>query len=95
VPAVLTTFTSSAWNAGGSIMTFYFPIGLFLVVAAALFLQLSRPHAVPGRKPLKLVRSGPAMAASAQAAPGPAAPAQVPGQEAGKKDAPEAPAGAQ
>jgi hypothetical protein len=81
---VLTTFTSSAWNAGGSIMTFYFPIGLFLVVTAALFLQLTRPHAVPGRKPLKLPRSSPAVAAPAD------------GQlAAGSKGEPEVPASAE
>jgi hypothetical protein len=56
VPPVLTTFTSSAWNAGGSIMTFYFPIGLFLVVATLLYLVLTRPHTVPGRKPLTFAR---------------------------------------
>lgn len=55
--AALTAATRSDWNAGGSIMTFYFPIGLFVVVVAVLFLQLSRPHSVPGRRPLRFVRA--------------------------------------
>jgi hypothetical protein len=44
VPAVIAAATGSDWNAGGSIMTFYFPVGLFLVVAGTLYLLLSRPH---------------------------------------------------
>jgi hypothetical protein len=43
----------SDWNAGGSLLTFYFPIGLFIVVAACLYLVLTRPHTVPGQQPLR------------------------------------------
>jgi hypothetical protein len=50
VPAVLATATGSDWNAGGSIITFYFPVGLFVVIAVILYLLFSRPHKrVPGR----------------------------------------------
>jgi hypothetical protein len=66
--AVLAGATGSDWNAGGSIMTFYFPIGLFLIVATVLLLLFSRPHSVPGRRPLRLVRA--AASGAAQAAPG-------------------------
>jgi hypothetical protein len=58
VVALTAAATSSAWNAGGSILTFYFPIGLFIVITALLWLQFGRPHAIPGRKPLPLGRTG-------------------------------------
>ncbi len=63
MPAVLAAATSSNWNAGGSVLTFYFPVGLFLVVAAILCLQFTRPHTIPGRRPFALARpsaNGPA-----------------------------------
>jgi ribose/xylose/arabinose/galactoside ABC-type transport system permease subunit len=52
VPGVLAAATGSDWSSGGSLLTFYFPVGLFIVVAVSLYLELSRPHAIPGRKPL-------------------------------------------
>jgi hypothetical protein len=52
MPAVIGTATSSDWSFGGALLTFFFPIGLFIVVAASLYLAFTRPHAVPGRKPL-------------------------------------------
>jgi hypothetical protein len=60
VPAVLAAATGSDWNAGGSIMTFYFPVGLFVVVAAILYLLLfSRPHKrVPAHRGLAAARAG-------------------------------------
>jgi hypothetical protein len=51
VPALLAAANAN-WNAGGSILTFYFPIGLFVVIAVLLYLQLSRPHKVPGHRQL-------------------------------------------
>jgi hypothetical protein len=71
VPALLAAATGSDWNAGGSIITFYFPVGLFVVIAAVLSLQFARPHAVPGRRPFKpaqLAAGGPAAAGPADAA---------------------------
>lgn len=44
MPAVVAAATGSDWNAGGSILTFYFPVGLFVVVAGTLYLLFSRPH---------------------------------------------------
>ncbi len=44
MPGVLAAATGSDWNAGGSIFTFYFPVGLFVVVATILYLLFSRPH---------------------------------------------------
>jgi hypothetical protein len=52
VPGVLAAATGSDWSSGGSLLTFYFPFALFIVVAASLYVELTRPHAVPGRKPL-------------------------------------------
>lgn len=40
--------TGSAWSLGGSILTFAFPMILFLVVAAALFVAYTKPSVVPG-----------------------------------------------
>jgi hypothetical protein len=54
VPGVIAaTAMGSDWNAGGSIMTFFAPVGLFVVIAAILVLLLSRPHRrVPARRVL-------------------------------------------
>jgi hypothetical protein len=95
VPAVLAAATGSDWNAGGSILTFYFPIGLFIVVAAILYLQFTRPHTVPGHKPFTPARpsataaTGVAAAAQGAAPDGPAHDSQ---QATGADDAHEPPA---
>jgi len=69
VRGVLAAAVGSDWSSGGALLTFYFPIGLFIVIAAALYLGFSRPHRVPGHKSLE-----PAPAtASASPAGGPAA----------------------
>jgi hypothetical protein len=53
VPGVIAAATGSDWSAGGSILTFYFPVGLFVVVAGTLYLLFSRPHRrVPARRGL-------------------------------------------
>ena len=61
--------TSSAWNAGGSILTFYFPIGLFIVISGLLWLQFGRPHPIPGSKPLALARTSSYSAGQGNAMP--------------------------
>jgi len=48
MPAVIGTATSSDWSSGGALLTFFFPIVLFLVIAAALYLEFTRQHTVPG-----------------------------------------------
>jgi hypothetical protein len=61
--------TGSDWNPGGSIMTFYFPIGLFAVVATTLYLMFSRPHRrIPPPQALAPARSAPSDSAAARAA---------------------------
>jgi hypothetical protein len=57
VLALTAAGSSSAWNAGGSILTFYFPVGLFVIIGALLCLQYARPHQIPGHEPLALTRS--------------------------------------
>jgi hypothetical protein len=37
-----------AWSFGGSILTFAFPMILFIVVAAALYVLYTKPELVPG-----------------------------------------------
>jgi hypothetical protein len=39
----------SAWTFGGSILTFAFPMILFIAVAAALWVLYTKPELVPGR----------------------------------------------
>jgi len=39
---------SSAWSFGGSILTFAFPMILFIVVAGALWILYTKPELVPG-----------------------------------------------
>jgi hypothetical protein len=43
--------SGSAWSFDGSIETFAFPMVLFIVVAAALYILYTKPAAVPGHRP--------------------------------------------
>jgi hypothetical protein len=65
VPAVVGTATSSDWSSGGALLTFYFPVVLFVVIAAMLYLQLSRPHRVPGHRSLAASTARPGTTESA------------------------------
>ena len=40
----------SAWTFGGSILTFAFPMLLFIVVACALYIAYTKPELVPGHR---------------------------------------------
>ena len=57
MPGVIATATGSDWNAGGSIMTFFAPVGLFIGVAAILYLMFSRPHRRIPSRPLAAARA--------------------------------------
>jgi len=46
----------SAWTFGSSILTFAFPMILFIVVASALYLLYTKPEFVPGHRPDALER---------------------------------------
>jgi hypothetical protein len=39
-----------AWSFGGSILTFAFPMILFVVVACALYVAYTKPELVPGHR---------------------------------------------
>ncbi len=39
-----------AWSFGGSILTFVFPMILFVVVACALYVAYTKPELVPGHR---------------------------------------------
>jgi hypothetical protein len=41
---------SDGWSFGGSILTFAFPILLFIVVAVALYILYTKPTVVPGHR---------------------------------------------
>ena len=41
---------SGDWSYGGAILTFAFPMILFIVVASALYILYTKPHLVPGHK---------------------------------------------
>ena len=40
----------SAWTFGGSILSFAFPMLLFIVVACALYVAYTKPELVPGHR---------------------------------------------
>ena len=40
----------NGWSFGGSILTFAFPMLLFVVVAVALYILYTKPASVPGRR---------------------------------------------
>jgi hypothetical protein len=42
--------STSAWSFGGSILTFAFPMLLFIVVACALYVAYTKPELVPGHR---------------------------------------------
>ncbi len=41
---------TSAWSFGGSILTFAFPMILFVVVAVGLYIVYTKPEVVPGHR---------------------------------------------
>jgi hypothetical protein len=52
------------WTLGGSILTFAFPMILFIIAAVALWVLFTRPDAIPWRagvSPIRSVSSSPAV----------------------------------
>ena len=47
---VIADSAGGAWTFGGSILTFAFPMILFIVVACALYMVYTRPEVVPGHR---------------------------------------------
>jgi hypothetical protein len=54
---VITETGADAWTLGGSILTFAFPMLLFVIACAALWVLFTRPDAVPWRARVSLGRS--------------------------------------
>lgn len=48
---------SPGWTLGGSILTFAFPMALFIITAAALWVLFTMPDAVPWRAGVSPARS--------------------------------------
>jgi hypothetical protein len=64
------------WTYGAAILSFAFPMLLFIVVASALYVLYTKPHLVPGHRYQLQLRSITASAVPETAAPGrPAMPA--------------------
>ena len=88
MPGPILASAGSDWSYGGSILTFLFPMILFLAVAGVLWVGYTKPQHVPGRSYLASGRSVSATAAvtgsetagagqaagQANPAPGPAGP---------------------
>ena len=47
---VIADSAGGAWSFGGSILTFAFPMLLFVVVAAWLYVTYTKPELVPGHR---------------------------------------------
>jgi hypothetical protein len=50
VQNVIADSAGGAWSFGGSILTFAFPMLLFIVVASALYIAYTKPELVPGHR---------------------------------------------
>jgi len=93
----------SAWTFGGSILSFAFPMLLFIVVAGALYVLYTKPEFVPGHSAPGLERpvsytpvpgqptaAEPAQTSAVAAAPATVEPAQTSAAEPGQTTAGEA-----
>jgi len=41
---------SGAWNSGAAVLTFFFPVLLFIAVAGALYILYTKPEVAPGHR---------------------------------------------
>lgn len=55
MPGVIAASTS-AWSYGGSILSFLFPMILFLVVGTSLYVVFTKPSVVPGHREQTVAR---------------------------------------
>jgi hypothetical protein len=86
---VIADAAGGAWSFGGSILTFAFPMILFIVVACALYVAYTKPELVPGHRNPAAQRS-----VTYTAVPGPSA-RTAGAQQAGAQQAGAQQAGAQ
>jgi hypothetical protein len=52
VHSVIVAMSVSYYPLGAQVMTLVLPLGFFIVVMAALYFVFTRPHLVPGRRPI-------------------------------------------
>jgi hypothetical protein len=81
VHGLIASSPSGDWSYGAAILTFAFPMILFIVVAAALYILYTTPHMVPGHRyriEARAVTDTPAVAMG-----GPAGQQTAPGGQAG------------
>ena len=57
MPRLTAAAGDSAWSYGGSILTFVFPMLLFLIVAAVLWVLFTKPQVTPGHRNRATTRS--------------------------------------
>jgi hypothetical protein len=50
VSGLIAQSNTSAWSVGGAILTFLFPMLLFIAVAGALYVLYTKPEVVPGHR---------------------------------------------
>jgi hypothetical protein len=74
VHSVISAIQVTYYPLGAQVMTLVLPLGFFIVVMAALYFVFTRPHTVPGRRPIAGARpvapADPGHAASLAAAAG-------------------------
>lgn len=56
MPEVIAAAPASAWTYGGAILTFVFPMVLFLTVAIGLYVTFTKPSTVPGHREQAVAR---------------------------------------
>jgi hypothetical protein len=86
-----------AWSFGGSILTFAFPMILFIVVAVALYVLYTKPEVVPGHRTPSVERpvsytAIPGSPAATEVPSAPGSPAAATGDPAAAPAAPGSPA---
>jgi hypothetical protein len=57
VPGLIEAVAGSDWTYGASILTFVFPMLLFIAVAGSLYVLYTKPHLVPGHRYQMQLRS--------------------------------------
>ena len=55
---VISAIEISYYPLGAQVMTLVLPLGLFIVVMIVLYFVFSRPHTVPGHRPLSRGQAG-------------------------------------